>query len=387
MKVIAVHNLYASAGGENAVFEREAALLEAGGHEVHRFVADNSDITVGPAAAAAAVWNVAAARRLHALVRRTGAQVVHVHGTFAILSPAILRAAHQAGAAVVHTLHNARLGCVNAMLVRDGQPCRRCLGLSLAWPGIAAGCYRGSRALSAVVAATTAIHRLAGTWRNHVDLYLAPSASAHTLAIEGGLPADKVMVKPNFTEDRHQGHDLTAPRDGALMVGRIIAEKGVLVAAEAMAGCRTRLSLAGEGDQLDALADLMRADRVRHLGRLSQDGVAEAMRHAAVLVAPSVAPESFGLMVIEAFSAALPVIAAAHGGLADLVEEDRTGLLVRPGDAADLAAKLRWAEEHPAEMRRMGQTARQVYIERFTPQAALPLLEAAYEEALRRRNR
>lgn len=385
MKIIVAHNRYLASGGEDEVFSRETALLESGGHRVHRFTADNSQVAGSLAGAARAVWNTDAARRMGRLVRETGAELVHVHNTFAFLSPAILRAAHQAGAAVVVSLHNFRLHCVNAMLYRQGQPCRRCLGLPVAWPGIAGGCYRDSHALSATVAAIAAIHRMAGTWSNHVDRYLTPSASARSLIVEGGLPAAKVGVKPNFTEDRHHGHDLAGTRAGAVLVGRVIAEKGALVAAEAMAGTDMTLTVIGDGGAVGAFAGLIQAGKARCLGRLPQDGVAEAMRHASVLVAPSPVFETFGLVVAEAFSAALPAIVANHGGLAELVEDGKTGLLVRPGDAADLAAKLRWAQEHPEDMRRMGENARRVYTQRFTPEANLPLLEAAYAEAIRHR--
>lgn len=382
MKIIVAHNRYIASGGEDEVFERETTMLEQGGHDVIRFLADNKDFHPGIVGAAQAVWNIPTARAMDRMVRQTGAEVVHVHNTFAAFSPSIFRAAHQAGAAVIATLHNFRLFCVNAMLVRDGEHCRRCLGRSMAFPGILGRCYRDSVTMSAVIASTAALHRAAGTWSRHVDRYVAPSDSARVLMVEGGIAADRIVTKPNFTHDHHRHSRLDGPRDGALMVGRVIAEKGALVTAQAWTGLDIPLDILGDGDQETAFAALVAQGTVRLRGRVSQDEVAQAMRQASFLIAPSTSRETFGLVVIEAFAAGLPVIVSDHGGLADLVEDGRTGLRVRPGDSRDLADKVRWARDNPQAMRRMGENARQAYLDHYTPQANLPLLEAVYQEAL-----
>jgi glycosyltransferase involved in cell wall biosynthesis len=138
------------------------------------------------------------------------------------------------------------------------------------------------------------------------------------------------------------------------------------------------LTLLGDGPKSPPTGPTIRPLRGHH----PPDKVAAAMARAQALVAPSLCYESFGMVVVEAFAAGLPVIASRLGALAELVREGETGLLFTPGDPQDLAAKIRWAEAHPDAMARMGEKARQVYGDHYTAAANLPQLEAVYAQAL-----
>src|SRR5690606_39237737 len=98
----------------------------------------------------------------------------------------------------VQTLHNYRLVCPGATLFRAGSPCQDCVGRLVPSPGVVHGCYRGSIAQSTVVAAMLATHRLRHTWFRDVDQYIALTAFARDLFATGGLPPDRISVKPNF---------------------------------------------------------------------------------------------------------------------------------------------------------------------------------------------
>ena len=97
--------------------------------------------------------------------------VVHVHNLFPLLSPAVLRAASDAGARVVVTLHNYRLLCLPATLLRDEAICESCVGHT-PWRGVVHRCYRGSVSGSAALASSLALHRGLRTF-DRVDLFLA----------------------------------------------------------------------------------------------------------------------------------------------------------------------------------------------------------------------
>jgi glycosyltransferase involved in cell wall biosynthesis len=105
------------------------------------------------------------------------------------------------------------------------------------------------------------------------------------------------------------------------------------------------------------------------------------MVRASFLVIPSLCYENFPMTLAEAFAHGLPVVASRVGALEELVEEGRTGLLFAPGDAADLAEKVRWAANHPEEMRRMGAEARTTYEREYTPEKNYRALTGIYEEA------
>ncbi len=119
-----------------------------------------------------------------------------------------------------------------------------------------------------------------------------------------------------------------------------------------------------------------------HLGALSAAEVREAMCRAQALVMPSLWYENFPRTLVEAFACALPVIASRIGALAELVEDGVTGLLFEPGDAADLAAKMKWAAAHPHALMRMGQEARRRYLREFSPEVNYRRLTEIYAQVL-----
>ncbi len=89
------------------------------------------------------------------------------------------------------------------------------------------------------------------------------------------------------------------------------------------------------------------------------------------------------MTLAEAFCRGLPVIASRLGAMAEIVADGVTGLHFTPGDARDLAAKVRWAADHPEEMRHMGANARRDYEENYTPEVNFKLLMAIYEGVIR----
>ena len=165
------HNYYQLRGGEDEVFEDEARLLESHGHSVVRYTVHNDEIR-GLSRwrlAAGTLWSRQTYRELERLIRQQRPVLMHCTNTFPLISPAAYAAARAAGVAVVQALHNYRLLCPNALLMRDGRVCEDCLGKAFAWPGIRHRCYRDSAAASSVVAAMIAWHKLRGTWTRSVQ--------------------------------------------------------------------------------------------------------------------------------------------------------------------------------------------------------------------------
>src|SRR5438552_1382333 len=133
MKIALIHNYYQQAGGEDNSFAREAALLESHGHSVVRYSCHNDDLRgqSGLRMALNSVWNRRRYRELRALFRDERVEVAHFHNTFPIISPAGYHAAGDEGVAVVQTLHNYRLMCLNATFFREGRVCEDCLGRTI----------------------------------------------------------------------------------------------------------------------------------------------------------------------------------------------------------------------------------------------------------------
>lgn len=386
MNILLVHNFYQQPGGEDQVFASEADLLARFGHRVRTFTVHNDRLRTmnGAAAAVAAIWNPASGAVLGRAVRDHRAQVVHFHNTFPLISPAGYAAARRQGAAVVQTLHNFRLLCPNALLFRDGKPCEQCVGRRLAWPGIAHGCYRNSRLASAVNAVGAAVHRAMGFWRRLVDVYIALSRFSSARLTAGGLPAQKIVVKPNFIDpDPGPG-----TQDGgyALFAGRLSAEKGVGVLLKAWSELRgpVELKILGDGELQEQVRAAAAADRrIQWLGRRPPQQVQQLVGQARCVVVSSECYENFPRLIVEAFARGTPVIASRLGAMAELVDHEHTGLLFTPGDAADLARCVERLWNDPALLQSMRAAARSVYQQRYTGLVNHRMLMDIYQRALR----
>ena len=385
MKVIVCHNFYQRPGGEDQVFADETALLEQHGHGVVRFTVHNDDIEGAGRLAliGRTLWNRAVHARLADVVRTEKAQLVHFHNTFPLMSTAAYYAARANGAAVVQTLHNYRLFCPAGVLYRDGKVCENCRGKALPWPGVTRGCYRGSRSATAVAAGMLSIHLAIGSFHNGVDAYVALSRFARDKCIEGGLPAERVVVKPNFVSpDPGVGRG-----DGgyAVFVGRLEPEKGVETLIDAwrrhMRGVRLKIvghgPLAGEVQR--AVAE---CEDIEWLGRLPQKEVHEAIGRASFLVIPSQWYEGFPKTLLEAYAKGTPALASRIGSLAELVDHGKTGLHFEPGDADDLAAKAKQMLSDPLGLLCMRANARREFETKYTASRNYEMLREVYEQAL-----
>lgn len=382
IRVLQVHTRYRLAGGEDRVVEAEKQLLEAAGIEVHQVVFDNADLHESRSLsgdlqlAASAIWSRTAERRVGAAIIAHRPQVMHVHNTFPAASPSVYGAAVAHRLPVIQTLHNYRFVCPSATVFRDGHACTDCVGRSIPWPSVVHACVRGSHAQSAVAAATLTVHRARGTFTRGISCYVALTAFQRELMIDGGLPANRIRVIPNFLEpDPGIG---TESRKDVLFVGRLAKEKGIsalLRAAEAVPGF---VRLIGAGP---LASDVERADaagKVAYLGPLTHPSVIGEIRRATALILPSIWFEGFPLVVLEAFASGTPVIASRIGSLAELIDDGMTGLLANPNDAVDLAAKIQQAISQPEEMRRMGLNARRAYEAQFRGHMHLAALREAY---------
>ena len=380
MRILLVHARYLQPGGEDVAFEAESRLLRRMGHQVVVWVDHNRRLLAMPPwrAAMTAIWSREAVARLRALIRSHRPQVVHVHNTFPVLSPAVYTAAREAGIPVVQTLHNYRLLCPAGVLMRQGRVCEACLGKRVPWPGVLHGCWRGSRLQTAVAAAMLSFHHLRGTWQTDVDVYIALTEFARRKFIQGGLPAEKVAVKPNFLDPdpgpgRHEG-------GFALFVGRLAAEKGLPTL---LAGW-TRLPhiplrIVGDGPLrpwLQARLQDPRLQHVRLLGPMSREEVLRLMQEARMLVFPSTWYEGFPMVLVEALATGLPVVASDLGAMPEILGE--AGLLFPPGQPEALAERVAWLWARPGVQREMQGQARARYLAHYTAQPNYERLMALY---------
>ena len=379
------HNHYQHLGGEDRSFVAEGMLLEARECRVVRYTLHNSQVKqMNPLAlATATLWNGEVYRRIREIIRRERPQVAHFQNTFPLISPAAYYAAKAERVPVVQTLRNYRLLCPNALFFREGRVCEDCIGRTVPWPAVVHACYRGSQAATGVVATMLTVHRMLGTWLRMVDVYIALTEFARQKFIEGGIPAEKIVVKPNFVyPDPGVGDGMGGY---ALFVGRLSPEKGIETLLQAWNRLRGKvpLKIVGNGPLAPSVAEF--AKRVPGVEWLGQKGPAEVsalMGRAAFLVFPSEWYEPFGRVAIEAFAKGTPVVATEIGAIAEVVDDTRTGLHFRPGDPEDLVEKVEWLLTHPSDLAHMRKEVRAEYEAKYTAERNYQILMKIYERAI-----
>jgi len=173
-----------------------------------------------------------------------------------------------------------------------------------------------------------------------------------------------------------------------LLVGRIVPHKGVEHFVEAARYVPdARFLVAGGGSSLDAMKRLALsmgvADRVRFLGRISDDRLPEVYAACDVFVLPSVSRlEAFGIVALEAMSTGKPVIVADIPGVREMIEDGRDGLLADPVNPRDLAEKIRRLLSDPKARRTMGARGREKVLESFSIERVTDRIEAVYRAIL-----
>ncbi len=378
-KVLIIHNRYEHRGGEDTVMEAELELLRQRGHEVELFEKTYAELQAQPRwkVALNAIWNPATAQALRQQLGRFQPDVVHFHNAFPLVSYGAYQVVGKAGYPIIQTMHNFRWMCAQAQLFRDQKVCEDCIG-HFPWRGVLHGCYRGSRVQTAASLVPLAVHRALGTFPQHITLFIALNEFCRAKFIEGGLPAAKFRVKPNFISAQPLPN--MGPRQGGLFVGRLSKEKGLdVLAAAAATFAEPPVTVIGGGD-LEVMARTTFGAKFRGFQDLGT--ILTEMAQAAYLVIPSTWYENFPRTIVESFAMGLPVIASRLGAMAEIVEDGVTGLHFQPGNAVDLAAKIQWAQAHPAEMATMGRNAYDQYLTRYSADTNYAQLTAIYREAI-----
>jgi len=384
MKVLIGHNRYRWPGGEEAVVKTESRLLEAAGHPVQVFEADNDKVGRRGLnniwTAKELFWSTASYRRLREVLRAFKPDIAHFHNIYFSLTPSVYDACRDEGVAVVQSLHNFRMLCANALFFREGRVCEDCISKS-PLEGIAHRCYKGSYLASGAVTALNQYHRWQKTWTQKVDRYITATEFTRGKYVQAGLPAAKIAVKPNvFSPDG----DFVKPRgEFALYVGRLSPEKGVRNLIEAWEGLpHIPLKLVGDGPlmlQLKAEVERMGLRHIEFLGFADAQKYKDCMQGAKFLVIPSACYENFPRITVEAFAFGLPVLASRLGSLQEIVTEGQTGYLFDPTNTEELRAQAQRMWQ--MDLGSMSQTVRDVFQQRYSPAINLRQLLDIYTQA------
>ncbi len=382
MRILVVHHRYRVRGGEDQAVDREVALLRSAGMEVELWERDSKEIT-------GIVARINAAREMPYSEQSRGElaqkiagfrpELVHVHNFFPTFTPSIYDACQDAGVPIVQTLHNFRIFCASGLLARSGKPCELCLGGST-FPALRYACYKDSRLSTLALIRMIDKHRAANTWNAKVNAFIALSNFSAGKLAQGGLLREKIHVKPNFAFPPPA--DFLRSSEGyALYVGRLSEEKGISTLLKAWEGITTPLWIVGDGP-LRAEVKAHKGSNIKVMGAMPSQSVSRIMSRAEFLVVPSECYENFPLVVAEAFSMGLPVIASRLGALGEIVTHEKNGLLFEAGNTQDLNAHAKRLAQDGGLCAKLGSGAVAAYQERYTAKTNLEALLEIYTQAI-----
>lgn len=399
-KLLSINNYHYRRGGAEVLLLEQNRMLEEAGWQVVPFAmkhADNlptpwdtyfpDEIEFGQDYSAAGklvrasrvVYSLQAREKLKELLGIFSPRIAHVHNIYHHLSPSILPLLRDRGIPVVMTVHDLKLACPAYTMMRGNKPCESCRGGKV-HNVLLNKCIKGSAALSAVVMAEAALHRLLRTYESSVARFIVPSRFVRNTLVRWGWPREAFVHIPNFVDvERFQPGSGIGRR--FVYCGRLDALKGVETLVRAAALAKQAVTIVGRGPQearLQELATELRAD-VAFPGYLAKDALVDVLQSARAIVVPSEVNENAPLSLLEAYATARPVIGSNIAGIPELIREDETGALFPTGDVEALAAVLeRFAQLPDNRLADMGNAGRCWVEQDFNPTIYRERLLALY---------
>jgi glycosyltransferase involved in cell wall biosynthesis len=394
MKVALVHNEYGKPSGEEAVVKGVEWILTQGGLSVCRFRRSSAEIPekrFGELQAfLAGIYNPFARRAFAHFLDEHHPDVVHVHNLFPFISPSILPECTRRGVPVVMTLHNYRLICPNALLLREGRPCHECLG-GHEWRCIRYNCER-SLPKSIGYTLRTALARRSGLFLSHVSRFICLTNFQREIHIREGVPADRMVVIPNPAPELPHAPSSPLPAPSPALsphvgyVGRVSPEKDVPTLLEAARRLpNIPFKVAGSYWRMKELVS-QAPPNVEFLDHLDAEGLCQFYTGTRLLAFATRCYENFPTVLLEAMVRGVPIVCTRIGGLPEIVEHDRNGLLYEPGKADDLAEKIRLLWHDPQLRQRLGEAGRDKARQEYSPAVVSDKLLSVYEHVMRSRH-
>jgi len=383
MRIIKILNRRRIPGGEDYVFDKVAKLLKQKDEYVYLWIRSNSELGSGLLGKMKAfimgIYSPAAGREMNRIIDLECPDVVHAHNILPMFSPSVLVACRRKRVPVVLHCHSYLLTCPTTFHFKDGKICERCLGGREYWCVIK-NC-RNNIFESIGYALRNIIARKMRFFSNNVTLFVALNEFARGRLVNSGFREDRVVVLPNMVYIPAAGID-AGNGEYVGYSGRLSHEKGVdtlLGAARKFPFLSVRI--AGDGP---LYSELKRGspENVSFVGWLDAGQLNEFYRKARFVVVPSKWFEVCPIVILEAMANGLPVIASKIGGLPEIVENGVTGFLFEPGNAKDLADKMKLLWEDINLCRRMGEAARERAMREYRDEVYYKRLTNIYKKAI-----
>ena len=359
MKILMVNKFLYPRGGCETYMLQLAEELKAKGHEVEYFGMYDEKNTVGNSlglyttnmdfhAKGAAkllypfkiIYSTEALRKLGKVLDAFQPDVVHMNNINFQLTPSVIYAVKKRNIPLVQTVHDYQMICPNHLLYSFGEvkPCERCIGGSKLHC-VKHSCIHGSKAKSLIGTIEAQLYAVLKTYKK-VDLYICPSYFLEEkLLAASDLYRGKTLTVHNFIEKKQMPEKITPEKPYVAFAARLSKEKGVTLLCEAAKMLPDYSFLvAGSGPDGECLKDV---PNITMKGFLTGDELISLMANARVMLLPSVWYENCPLSILETHSFGVPVITMNSGGMAELVEDGKTGALINEPTPEAVAEAIR----------------------------------------------
>ena len=396
MKILMINKFYYLRGGTERYCFDMTRLLQHKGHEVIPFSMNHEknleskytpyfveeisfERSADPRrplsslrAAMRAIYSYEARKKLENLIRAEKPHLAYLHNIHHQISLSILPILKKYDIPIIWRVHDYSLFCPNSLFYSRGAICEACASGHF-YQIIRRGCRRDSRAASLIAGLGSYLDRWLGS-ANLVDLFIAPSSFLRIKMIQHGLDAKKLIVIPNFINlNTFEAPILTPPlgrKEGNLLYfGRLSKEKGLKTLIHAVARVPdSKLKVVGDGPQreeLETLAECIAHGQVEFVGYQATAKLFDTLQSAKIVILPSEWYENCPYTILEAFAAGKPVIASNIGGIPELIEDGKDGLLFTPGNSEELAERIQFLSSDDDKIQGLGNNARKKIQEEY----------------------
>jgi glycosyltransferase involved in cell wall biosynthesis len=270
--------------------------------------------------------------------------VLHLNNIHSQLSPLIAQIAHQKGIKIVWTIHDYKMLCPRYDCLRDGQPCQLCNNDK--WSVVRYNCMKNN-IIASIIAWREAVKWNRQRLESYTDTFICPSQFIKNQFVSGGFDETKLKVIPNFVSFSPAIDTVSTHReDYYCYIGRLSKEKGMETLLTVAQQLPYTLKIAGNGPLFNDLKSHYECSHIKFLGHLQPHEVKSLLGKALFSVIPSEWYENNPLSVIESLCLGTPVLGANIGGIPELIEENRNGLLFMPRRQDELKFQIQKLFNH-----------------------------------------
>ena len=389
MRILMIHNRYLLRGGEDSSFEAELDNLTRFGHDVLPLIFSNSSIERGRTKilfALRSLFNIRSFWVVRKTIKDFKPDIIHIHNLFSDASPSVIWAAKSMRVPTVMTLHNYRLLCPSGTLRHAGMPFESSLNTTFPWKAIWRGVYRESPIQTLALSLVISLHRMLGTW-NCIDRFFVLSQAQLEIFAQSQLKrlTGKFVIKPNFCT---RSVAATIPEDAIkrrfIYLGRLSDEKGIHTLLDAFKGTHHQLQIFGEGPLHGLVTEFCISHKnVSFAPSIPKENVAKEIQSSCAVIFPSLCPETFGMVAIEALASGRPLIGSRIGAIKEIIEDGTDGLLFEPGDSFQLKSCLDAIAADTSMYHTFCENALRKWMTLYSPEVNIQITISQYKEVLR----